>query len=103
VLDANTPAYFAPPSVTKKKMGYNVKTRKEEVTQCRVNGLDIVLGSSRKISPCTSCTCTKEGVRKHIKKSSLSLSNQVRKCGISIVCWMDEKSKCIEKNKPSKF
>ena len=35
---------------------------KEEVTQCRVNGLDIVLGSSRKISPCTSCTCTKEGV-----------------------------------------
>ena len=38
---------------------------KEEVTQCRVNGLDIVLGSSRKISPCTSCTCTKEGVRKH--------------------------------------
>lgn len=36
---------------------------KEEVTQCRVNGLDIALGSSRKISPCTSCTCTKEGVR----------------------------------------
>ena len=35
---------------------------KEEVTHCRVNGLDIVLGSSRKISPCTSCTCTKEGV-----------------------------------------
>ena len=35
---------------------------REEVTQCRVNGLDIELGSSRKISPCTSCTCTKEGV-----------------------------------------
>ena len=35
---------------------------REEVTQCRVNGLDISLGSSRKISPCTSCTCTKEGV-----------------------------------------
>ena len=35
---------------------------REEVTQCRVNGLDIILGSSKKISPCTSCTCTKEGV-----------------------------------------
>ncbi|CAB4055353.1 PXDN [Lepeophtheirus salmonis] len=36
---------------------------KEEVTNCRVNGLDITLGSSRKISPCTSCTCTKEGAQ----------------------------------------
>ena len=35
---------------------------REKVTQCRVNGLDIELGSSKKISPCTSCTCTKEGV-----------------------------------------
>ena len=38
---------------------------REEVTQCRVNGLDISLGSSRKISPCTSCTCTKEGVSEY--------------------------------------
>ena len=40
---------------------------REEVTQCRVNGLDIELGSSRKISPCTSCTCTKEGVSEIFK------------------------------------
>ena len=36
---------------------------REEVTQCRVNGINIALGSSKKISPCTSCTCTKDGVR----------------------------------------
>ncbi len=35
---------------------------REEVTQCRVNGQNIAIGASRKISPCTSCTCTKEGV-----------------------------------------
>lgn len=35
---------------------------REEATQCRVNGVEISLGLSRKISPCTSCTCTKEGV-----------------------------------------
>ena len=36
---------------------------REEATQCRVNGIVIGQGNSRKISPCTSCTCTKEGVR----------------------------------------
>ena len=44
---------------------------REEVTQCRVNGLDIALGSSRKISPCTSCTCTKEGVRQYFSSNLL--------------------------------
>lgn len=39
---------------------------REEVTQCRVNGINIALGSSKKISPCTSCTCTKDGVRKSL-------------------------------------
>eukprot|EP00095_Tigriopus_kingsejongensis_P003939 maker-scaffold473_size162088-snap-gene-0.25 protein:Tk03939 transcript:maker-scaffold473_size162088-snap-gene-0.25-mRNA-1 annotation:"hypothetical protein DAPPUDRAFT_42141" len=36
---------------------------REEATQCRVNGVVINLGLSRKISPCTSCTCTKEGAQ----------------------------------------
>jgi len=36
---------------------------REEVTQCRVNGINIALGSSKKISPCTSCTCTKDGAQ----------------------------------------
>lgn len=36
---------------------------REEATQCRVNGVEISLGLSRKISPCTSCTCTKEGAQ----------------------------------------
>ena len=42
---------------------------REEVTQCRVNGININLGSSKKISPCTSCTCTKEGVREIEQKN----------------------------------
>ena len=55
---------------------------REEVTQCRVNGLDIELGSSRKISPCTSCTCTKEGVSEIFKlANSISrLSGSAKKC-----------------------
>ena len=30
--------------------------------KCKVDGIDIPLGASRRISPCTSCTCTRENV-----------------------------------------
>ncbi len=49
---------------------------REEVTQCRVNGVNIAIGSSTKISPCTSCTCTKDGVIKnYCLQQGISSSN----------------------------
>ena len=38
--------------------------------KCKVDGIDIPLGASRRISPCTSCTCTRENV-------SLTPNNQL--------------------------
>jgi hypothetical protein len=73
------------------------------VTQCRVNGLDIILGSSKKISPCTSCTCTKEGViiiifskniRARKKEKKLRNDSKIRFCrvnGLDIIFESSEK------------
>ena len=63
VLDDFLLFYFSNPRVPCHSLPYlDLSHWREKVTQCRVNGLDIELGSSKKISPCTSCTCTKEGV-----------------------------------------
>jgi len=38
----------------------NLNLWKDEAHKCKVDGIDIPLGASRRISPCTSCTCTRE-------------------------------------------
>jgi len=38
----------------------NLQLWKDEAHKCKVDGIDIPLGASRRISPCTSCTCTRE-------------------------------------------
>ena len=77
---------------------------REEVTQCRVNGLDIILGSSKKISPCTSCTCTKEGViiiifskniRARKKEKKLWNDSKIKFCRVNGLDIIFESSKKI--------
>jgi len=38
----------------------NLNMWKDEAHKCKVDGIDIPLGQSRRISPCTSCTCTRD-------------------------------------------
>ena len=41
----------------------NLNLWKDEAHKCKVDGIDIPLGASRRISPCTSCTCTRENAQ----------------------------------------
>ena len=41
----------------------NLGLWKDEAHKCKVDGIDIPLGASRRISPCTSCTCTRENAQ----------------------------------------
>ena len=41
----------------------NLQLWKDEAHKCKVDGIDIPLGASRRISPCTSCTCTRENAQ----------------------------------------